>query len=538
MRDDQRRAARGHGAQSLADFAFGAAVERAGRLIENENAGILQNRSRNGHALLFAAGQFQATLANARVVAVGHAEDEIMHLRQTRGILDLLLGGARAPVGDVVADGVVEQHGVLRHDTDGGAQAGLGVVAHVVAVDDDAAFAHVIEAEQQAGERGFSGAGRPDDGDLVAGGHGEIDALEDFAFRLVAEMHVLEGDGAWRIVGQFRCKLDRIRRVLHLFVDGEQTEHLLHVHDALLDGVVGEPEEVQGLVELDEVGVGEHELADAHLARHHAARGEQHDGGETAGDDRRLAQVQHVQRDLAFYRGAFVGGERFVEAVRLVPFVAEIFDRFVVQQTVDCLGLRLGVVVVHAATETDAPGGEREGEADIGGDRGERYQRETPVEQAPQYDGDQQQLDNGRDDVEDGETEDGFDAGAAAFDGARDAAGLAVEMEAQGEPVHVLEGLQSDPADGALLHGGEHRIAQFAEAGRGEADQAVADDQADRHRKHVRLGAFVREHVDGAGVEDRHIDVGDLGREQEQHGHDHAQAGAGIVLRPEIRGQG
>ena len=41
----------------------------------------------------------------------------------------------------------------------------------------------------------------------------------------------------------------------------------------------------------------------------------------------------------------------------------------------------------------------------------------------------------------------------------------------------MLEGLQRHAADGALLHGGEHRIAQFGEAGGGEAQQAVGDDQ-------------------------------------------------------------
>ena len=40
-----------------------------------------------------------------------------------RGFLDLGFVGADAAIGDVVADRVVEQHGILRHDADGGAQA-------------------------------------------------------------------------------------------------------------------------------------------------------------------------------------------------------------------------------------------------------------------------------------------------------------------------------------------------------------------------------------------------------------------------------
>ena len=43
---------------------------------------------------------------------------------------------------------------------------------------------------------------------------------------------------------------------------------------------------------------------------------------------------------------------------------------------------------------------------------------------------------------------------------------------------------QRHPPHRALLHGGEHRVAQLAEAGGGDAQQAVADDQRERHGEH------------------------------------------------------
>ena len=49
------------------------------------------------------------------------------------------VGGVGPGVAEVVADGVVEQVRVLAHHADGGAQAVLGEVAHVVAVDADGA---------------------------------------------------------------------------------------------------------------------------------------------------------------------------------------------------------------------------------------------------------------------------------------------------------------------------------------------------------------------------------------------------------------
>ena len=56
---------------------------------------------------------------------------------------------------------------------------------------------------------------------------------------------------------------------------------------------------------------------------------------------------------------------RLVEAARLVAFVVEIFDRLVVQQAVDRLGVRVLIALVHVAAELDAPARDREGEPDI-----------------------------------------------------------------------------------------------------------------------------------------------------------------------------
>ncbi|KAG1303211.1 hypothetical protein G6F62_015829 [Rhizopus arrhizus] len=70
-----------------------------------------------------------------------------MDVRQPCGSLDVGVGGAGPAVADVVVDGVVEQHRVLRHHADRRPQAGLGDIAHVLAVDDDRAAIGVVEAE-------------------------------------------------------------------------------------------------------------------------------------------------------------------------------------------------------------------------------------------------------------------------------------------------------------------------------------------------------------------------------------------------------
>jgi hypothetical protein len=96
-----------------------------GGLVEDQDRRVLQQRARDGHALLLATTELQASLAHHGVVALGRAGDEVVDVRGTRRRFHLGARGAGSAVGDVVFHRVVEQHGVLRHDADGRAQAGL-----------------------------------------------------------------------------------------------------------------------------------------------------------------------------------------------------------------------------------------------------------------------------------------------------------------------------------------------------------------------------------------------------------------------------
>ena len=76
-----------------------------------------------------------------------------------RGGDDLLVGGTRAPVADVVHDGGVEEHRVLRDDRHAAAQAVLRHVLDGLPVDADGALRRVVEAEEQPQQRGLAAAG-------------------------------------------------------------------------------------------------------------------------------------------------------------------------------------------------------------------------------------------------------------------------------------------------------------------------------------------------------------------------------------------
>ena len=90
--DDGRQAVRddqgGAFARDLLEFGLddllGARIQRAGRFVEHEDRGILEQRARDRDALLLAAGQLQAALADAGVVALRQARDEIVDMRRPR----------------------------------------------------------------------------------------------------------------------------------------------------------------------------------------------------------------------------------------------------------------------------------------------------------------------------------------------------------------------------------------------------------------------------------------------------------------------
>ena len=118
------------------DLALGVAVERRGRLVEDEDRRRLEDGAGDGDALLLAARELQPALADLGVVAVGQALDEVADLRRLAPRRATSSSPALGPaVADVVGDGVVEEHGVLRDHADRGAERLLRHVADVLPVD-------------------------------------------------------------------------------------------------------------------------------------------------------------------------------------------------------------------------------------------------------------------------------------------------------------------------------------------------------------------------------------------------------------------
>ena len=167
---DQRGAVGGELFQRFLNERFAFRIERAGRLIEQQDRRIAQNGAGDGDALALAAGQGDAALAHFGVIALGKFLGELIDAGGAgcgHGGFARCIGLAEA---DVVEHRAGENHRVLRHDGDA-----LAHLLRIGRLDIDAIdlrcvpAAGSIEALDQGEDRGLAGSRGPDDGDGLAG---------------------------------------------------------------------------------------------------------------------------------------------------------------------------------------------------------------------------------------------------------------------------------------------------------------------------------------------------------------------------------
>src|SRR3546814_11468067 len=100
--------------------------------------------------MLRTTGGFVARRADASVKAMRHSMDEPGEGSTSQCRFKLCLSGTCSPISDVVADGIVEQHRILRHDANLLSERCLRNLRNILAIDQNAPGLHIIEAEEQA----------------------------------------------------------------------------------------------------------------------------------------------------------------------------------------------------------------------------------------------------------------------------------------------------------------------------------------------------------------------------------------------------
>ena len=132
-------------------------------LVQQHDGRVLQQRSRDGDALLLAARHRRPALAQHRGVALRQRLDEVVAARGPRRGHHLLVRGIGTAELDVVLNGVVEQVDVLEHHGEVRHELVELPVAHVLAAQRHRARVHVPEAGHKVHERGLARPGRPDE---------------------------------------------------------------------------------------------------------------------------------------------------------------------------------------------------------------------------------------------------------------------------------------------------------------------------------------------------------------------------------------
>ena len=104
--------------QAVLDQRLALAVEARGRLVEDQDRRVGEDRARDRDALALAAGELDAALADHRVVALLELRDELVAVRDAADALDLRARRVRPREGDVLGDRAVEEEVVLQHDAE------------------------------------------------------------------------------------------------------------------------------------------------------------------------------------------------------------------------------------------------------------------------------------------------------------------------------------------------------------------------------------------------------------------------------------
>ena len=153
-------------------------IDAGRRFIENEHGRVLEQRPRDGDALLFSHGELYAALADMRVVAFRQDRDELVHASRARHLLDFRPGRTGPAEAEIVKNGTVEEKRLLRNDADLLAQFAEGNIGHVAAIEQDFSAGRLVKPAEQRNQRRLSRTRGTDQRDALAGLHAETDFMQ------------------------------------------------------------------------------------------------------------------------------------------------------------------------------------------------------------------------------------------------------------------------------------------------------------------------------------------------------------------------
>ena len=120
--DDQRGAPAHHLGERGTDLVLLGGVDRRRGVVEDQHAGVGEDRARDGEALTLPTREGEAVLTEERLVPVGQGTDEVVGTGQPRSTLHLVAVDVVAALPcrerQVLPHGVAEEERLLEHETD------------------------------------------------------------------------------------------------------------------------------------------------------------------------------------------------------------------------------------------------------------------------------------------------------------------------------------------------------------------------------------------------------------------------------------
>ena len=140
-----------------------------------------------------AAAEFAAALANHRVVAVGHLQDELVRTREPGRLHHCLHAQTGVSQRNVVAHTAIEEQGVLPDHANLAPQPGGVDQIEVHAVNQDAPALRAVQALDQPHQRRLASAGYTHQAEHLAGFDIKTQVAQNLGrFGCVAKVHVLK----------------------------------------------------------------------------------------------------------------------------------------------------------------------------------------------------------------------------------------------------------------------------------------------------------------------------------------------------------
>ena len=189
--DDETRAIFQQLFQGRFDLGFGVNIHGAGAVVQDQDAGLYQQRACYGDALFLPAGEVHASLSNMGLIAIFEPHDELMGLCGLGSRDHLFIGGVGASVADVVADSAAEEHRFLQRDANSGAQGIQGHSTNIYTIDGNPSRCRIVEAGYQVNETRLARSSGTQYRHCLTRLRDQIDVGED---RLIAVSGIAETD--------------------------------------------------------------------------------------------------------------------------------------------------------------------------------------------------------------------------------------------------------------------------------------------------------------------------------------------------------